>query len=116
MAGASSQGQQRLQADLHRLLTTLMQREIDDPRLLGISITRLELSKGNQSLSVWIHRIGEENGGEAVEILNRLAPHFQHGLRRALPKKRIPDLRFKWDDAFDAGGQVLDLINKMERS
>lgn len=116
MAGSTSQGQQRLQADIHRLLTTLMQREIDDPRLIGVSITRLELSKGNQSMAVWIQRIGEENSDEIVEILNRLAPHFQHGLRRALPRKRIPSIRFKWDDAFDAGSQVIDLIHKMERS
>lgn len=116
MAAPMTQNQQRLQADIHRLLTTLMQREIDDPRLLGVSVTRLELSKGNQSMTVWIHRIREENSAETIEILNRLAPRFQHGLRRALPRKRIPSLHFKWDDAFDAGGHVMDLIRNLERS
>jgi ribosome-binding factor A len=85
-----SSGKGRLQADIHRLLTTLMQREIDDPKLFGISITRLEPSKAQQAMAVYVHRMDESDPSSVVERLNKIRPHLEHELRRALPKWRFP--------------------------
>jgi len=112
----SSSGKGRLQTDIHRLLTTLMQREIDDPKLFGITITRIESSKAQQGMSIYVHRMDEADPKDIVERLNRIRPHFEHELRRALPKKRFPSLRFRWDEAFDKSSSVLDVLNKLERS
>jgi len=107
-------GKDRLQKDIHRLLTTLMQREIDDPLLLGVTITRLESSKAGQGMSIFVHAMGSGDSGAVVERLNRMRPHFEHELRRALPKRRFPSLRFCWDDAFDKSGSVMDLLSQLE--
>jgi len=109
-------GKNRLQTDIHRLLTTLMQREIDDPTLLGISITRLEPSKARQGMSVFVHRMDESNPAMVVERLNKIRPHLEHELRKALPKRRFPTLRFLWDDAFDKSGTVMDLLSRIQRT
>lgn len=109
-------GKSRLQTDIHRLLTTLMQREIDDPALFGISITRLEPSKARQGMTVFVHRMNESDPDSAVARLNKMRPHFEHELRRALPKRRFPSLNFRWDDAFDKSGTVMDLLSRIERS
>jgi len=112
----SSSGKDRLQTDIHRLLTTLMQREIDDPKLFGITITRLEPSKARQGMTVYVHRMQESDPLSIIERLNRICPHFEHELRRALPKRRLPSLHFRWDDAFDKSGSVMDLLSRLERS
>jgi len=112
----SSSGKGRLQTDIHRLLSTLMQREIDDPKLFGVSITRIEPSKAQQGMSVYVHRMNEADPKDIVERLNKIRPYFEHELRRALPKKRFPSLRFRWDDAFDKSSSVLDVLNRLERS
>lgn len=109
-------GKNRLQTDIHRLLTTLMQREIDDPKLLGVTITRLEPSKAQQGMSVYVHRVNETDPKDVVDRLNKIRPHFEHELRQALPKRRFPSLRFRWDDAFDKSSSVLDVLNQLERS
>lgn len=109
-----STGQDRLHKDILRLLTTLMQREIDDPELFGISITRVESSKAGQGIHIFVHRMDATDPRSIVERLNRMRPHFEHELRRALPKRRFPSLRFSWDDAFDKSGNVIDLLNRME--
>lgn len=109
-----SSGRDRLQKDIHRLLTTLMQREIDDPELLGISVTRIETSKAGQGMTVFVHRMDVVDPRALTERLNRMCPHFEHELRKALPKRRFPSLRFGWDDAFDRSGNVIDLLNRME--
>ncbi len=109
-----SSGKDRLQKDIHRLLTTLMQREIDDPQLFGITITRLEASKAGQGMSVFVHAMQSDDPAAVVERLNKMRPHFEHELRRALPKRRFPSLRFCWDDAFDKSGSVMDLLTRLE--
>jgi len=112
----SSSGKGRLQTDIHRLLTTLMQREIDDPKLFGVTITRIEPSKAKQGMSIYVHRMEDADPKDIVDRLNKMLPRFEHELRRALPKKRFPSLRFRWDEAFDKSSSVLEVLNRLERS
>lgn len=111
----SSANQRRFQADIHRLLGTLLQRDIADPRLQGIVITRVEAARGRHLLKVWVHRSGEEDAEDCTRRLTRLTPHFMHELRRALPRKRLPAIRFCWDESIDKGGEMLDLLQQLER-
>ncbi|MDX8395881.1 MAG: ribosome-binding factor A [Mariprofundaceae bacterium] len=114
--GHQNTGQGRFQADVHRLLTTVMQREIDDPRLIAVGVTRLEFPTRNEYIRVFVHSMNEGDTQGCIERLNRLAPRLSHALRRAMPKRRIPTLEFHWDDVFDASGDVLDILNKLDKA
>jgi len=48
--------------------------------------------------------------------LERMKPHFEHELRRAMPRCRIPSIHFAWDKAFDESGHVLELLKGIDRS
>lgn len=111
----STANQRRLHADIQRLLATLLLRDISDPRLQGVSITRVEPSRGNQALTVWVHRFNEEDVKGCIQGLERMKPHFQHELRRAMPRCRIPAIHFAWDKAFDDSGRVMQLLRGLER-
>jgi len=108
-------GQKRFLADIQRLLATLLLRDVADPRFNGVSITRVEAS-GRQLLNVWVFHNGETEQGLCVESLNRMAPHFEHLLRRALPRRRLPKLNFQWDAAFEKSGDVLQMLRKLDIS
>jgi len=116
MADPRKSGKGRLYADMHRLLATLMQRDISDPRLAGMSITRVEAVHGGQQVRVMVHKPGEVDEKMCIEQLNHLAPHFAHQLRHAMPKRRLPGLKFCWDDAIDGAANVTRLLNAMEFS
>jgi len=111
---ARSAGQARLHADIHRLLSLLMQREVADPRLQHVTITRVEPAAGGQLLILWVHRAEDDDRRSCIRRLNRLLPHFRHELRRALPKRRLPELEFRWDEAVDDGDRVLHLLRSIE--
>ena len=36
-----------------------------------------------------------------------------HELRRALPRRRLPTIRFVWDEPFTEGGRVLDILKRL---
>ncbi|MBF0281436.1 MAG: 30S ribosome-binding factor RbfA [Zetaproteobacteria bacterium] len=103
----------RLHSDLQRLLCVLMQRDMDDPTLQGLSVTRLELAKSNDVAKVYIHRMGEHDPKACIQRLQRLTPHFEHELRQAMSKRKMPSLHFYWDDAFDASSLVLDTLRSL---
>jgi len=107
-------GQKRFLADIQRLLSTLLLRDVADPRFNGVSITRVEPS-GRQLLHVWVYHNGESEPETCVDSLNRMAPHFEHQLRRALPKRRLPKIQFQWDSAFEKSGDVLQMLRNLER-
>lgn len=101
--------------DIQRLLSTLLYRDIADPRFNGVSITRMDPS-GSQLMTVWVFHHGETDQKACIDALNRMAPHFSHELRRVLSKKyRLPTLQFKWDSNFEKSGDVLQLLRDLER-
>jgi ribosome-binding factor A len=108
-----STSQARLGADIQRLLSLLLQREVADPRLMDITIARAEPAHGGQQLILWVHKPGEKEPDYCIRHLNRLAPHFSHKLRRSLSRRRLPKLVFRWDDAIDSG--VMDLLHAIKR-
>jgi len=108
-------GKARLYADMQRLLATLMQREIADPRLTGLSITRLEAVHGGQQVRVLVHKPDEAEQTACVVQLNRLAAHFAHQLRRAMPRRRLPGLKFFWDESIDGAADVTSLLASLEQ-
>ncbi|HID37411.1 MAG TPA: ribosome-binding factor A [Ghiorsea sp.] len=103
----------RFQTDFHRLLTTLLQRDIEDPMLLGISLTRLDVTDAQGHAIAYVHSIIPVEQQECVKRLNRLSPHLLHQLRKALPKKRLPKLVFRWDDALDQAHSVMDTMDNL---
>ena len=110
----TSPSQSRLHSDIHRLLSTLMQRDVSDPRLADIHITRVEPAAGGQKLIVWVHGYQTEAESDCVDRLNRLASHFMYELHHAMGRRHLPRLSFQWDKAVDKGGAVLDILNKLE--
>ncbi len=110
MKQAKSPALSRFQTDFHRLLTTLLLREVEDPMLLGISLTRLDLTDARGHAIAYVHSMMPVDEKECVKRLNRLSPHLSHLLRKAMPKKRLPELIFRWDDALDKAHGVMDTM------
>jgi len=110
---ATSPAKARLHADIKRLLSTLMQRDIADPRLFGMCITRIEPLHGGQSMRIWVHKPDENDTGVCIDRLNHLAAHFFHELCRAMPKRRLPKLLFCWDNSIEDGGDMIQLLDSL---
>ncbi len=108
--------QARLYADIRRLLSTLLRRDVADPRIEGVVVTRIEPFHGGHRVRVWVHRAEIEDTEDCVARLNRLAPHFARELRRALPRRRIPAIEFFWDASIEAGNDMVRLLHMLEES
>lgn len=104
----------RLEASITRLLSELLQSEVDDPLLAGLCIVRVKMHDVTL-MKVWVHHISPE-AKQGVKKLNRMSSHFQFMLRRSLGRQKVPRLLFVWDDAADKGQHVLDLLKGLDTS
>jgi ribosome-binding factor A len=44
--------------------------------------------------------------------LNELAPEFRHALSQMLSIRRVPELRFRYDDSIDKGERIESLLRQ----
>ncbi|MDQ6950201.1 MAG: ribosome-binding factor A [Mariprofundales bacterium] len=107
---------ERYRADLQNRLSILLQRDVNDPRLQGVSIIRIDLGRGNDAVHVWVHAMLGQDGDQVTKGLQRLSGYFRHALGKSLRRRRIPELRFHWDTAFEEGNAMVTRLGRMEQS
>lgn len=106
--------QERMAGRIRQILSELLLREVGDPRLFGLTITRVELDQELQFARVWVNALGEEE--REAEILVALG-HAKGFLRREVGKRvrlrKTPDLQFRWDATLQEGERINQLISSL---
>lgn len=99
---------------LQQELMSIIMRQLNDPRLEGMpSITRVKVSSDLSSADVYVTIMGTP--GKQTAALNALkssAGMMREKLRKTLPMRTIPMLKFHMDEALKKELTVLELIDK----
>lgn len=104
----SSRVAEQLQRELSRLITS----ELQDPRLRGVTVTAVDVSRDLANARVYITVLGSDDAREALEALRHAAGKLRQVLGKALRMRYIPQLRFEQDQALIEGSRISALINK----
>ena len=106
--------QNRLGGRIRQILSELLLTEVSDPRLQGITITKVEIDPELLYAKVWVNALGEEERQPEVMIGLEHAKGF---LRREVGKRvrlrKTPDLNFKWDESLEQGERINRLLSKL---
>ena len=93
-------------------LATLLVREVHDPGIGFVTITRVQASADIQIARVFYTVLGDEKArASSAKALDRAAPFLRRQIGARLRLKRIPELRFQYDDA-TAGADRIEQILK----
>jgi ribosome-binding factor A len=96
-------------------VSQLLQRQVKDPRLGSfVTVTEVATSSDLKYARIYVSRIG--SGDEKQETLDGLAAaagFLRNELARRLELRRIPELRFQWDNSIERGAHLLDLIDEV---
>lgn len=107
--------QERVSGRIRKILSTLILREVADPRLQGITITDVEIDPELLFAKVYVNALGEEE--RASEILFALE-HAKGFLRREVAKRvrlrKAPQLIFKWDESLERGARIEALLDQLD--
>jgi ribosome-binding factor A len=90
---------QRLESLLKREVATMVTQELRDPRIGFVSVTRCELSPDLSQLTAFYTVYGDETKRRlAAQALDSAAPYIQRGYAKTVRTRRLPLLRFRYDE------------------
>jgi ribosome-binding factor A len=109
-----SERTKRLDELLREEISTIVAREIADPRVGFVTITDVEVSPDLRHADVWVSVIGTaEERRLTLKALGRAMPFVRHRLGQ-LRLKRIPELHLKEDRTAERGTRVMRILDDLE--
>ena len=103
---------QRLGAQMLRVLSELIRFETKDPGLAEVSLTDVELSKDLSVAKVYFSLLHPDEDPRPAEAgLKRAAGFLRSKLGAQLKVRHVPELRFVHDDSLAHGAEITRLID-----
>ena len=98
---------------LKRELAILVQQELDDPRVHGVTITAVEVSADLSNAKIYFTTLAEdEETAKTVVALNKAAGFLRRALMRRVVLRSVPQLRFRFDESVKKGAALTGLIER----
>lgn len=109
-----SKGRPRKVADLmQRELSTLLQREVRDPRVGMVTITSVDVSPDLSHAKVFFTILEKSKQEETTRGLQRAASFLRSQLSRRMSMYTTPELRFVYDESVERGDRLSRLIDSV---
>ena len=108
----------RLAAQIKQRLATVLQRDIADPKLGMVTISRVELDKEfTQCKAYWsvIAANGKEDAARRAseEVLERATGFCQREIGAVLHTRSVPQLRFVFDEGVSGAARMQELLREL---
>jgi len=111
----TSHRRERVAEQIQQFVSALLERRIKDPRLARVSVTAVEISSTLREATVYVSSL--EGAAVKDDVMNGLE-HARGYLRREVGRhlqlRSVPELHFKWDEALEAGDDILRLLDELK--
>jgi ribosome-binding factor A len=100
----------RVSAELRREIALLVHTAVREHALPSVSVSDVEVTRDLDSASIYVTTLLGGDTEKAVAALNELAGEFRHALSQTMRLRRVPELRFRYDDSVDKGERIETLL------
>jgi len=108
----------RVGEQLKTALADLLSREMSDPRLSGVIVTRVELTDDLGLLTAHVRMLtggdDEKTRGSALKALDRARNMLKRELAARVKTRIVPELRFFYDEGQDRQTRVEQLLHEIK--
>ncbi len=110
----SSRRVQRLNAQLQREISELLRRQVRDPRVTAVTVTRVGVTPDLSVARVFIRTLnGRAGTAEALEGLNAANAFLRRALSGILTLRRVPELTFMEDRSLEQSMRIEELLTEV---
>lgn len=107
--------QQRTAEQIRTTLSQLLLLEMKDPRLQGVTVTRVTIDRELQYADVYVHALAEdEREDEVMDGLQRASGFLRRELGNVLRLRHIPTLHFHWDPSLAHAEHINRLLDGLD--
>ena len=104
----------RVADQLRAELAHLLSRDVHDPGIGFVTLTRVQLSADLQSARVYYTSLGDEAGRKnTARALGRAVPFLRRQIGSRLRLKRVPEITFVYDDSIAGQDRIEQLLNEI---
>ncbi len=101
---------------LQRKISDILQKEVEEPELGFLTITRVKVSKDLRYAKIFFSVLGEFDQKEkSISILKRLTPFFRYRIGQEVRLKYTPEINFIYDEQIQKAQRIEDLIDMMHK-
>jgi len=98
---------------LHKEIANIIVTRIDNPQIKNtVTITDIKVSKDIRSAIVYFATL-DKNFKKVEKIINELKPTIKFHLSKNVHLKRIPDIKFIFDDTIIKGQRINKLLDSL---
>lgn len=102
----------RVAVQLRKEIAVLVHQAVRDHALPSVSVSDVEVTKDLDMAKVFVTTLVSEQSTAAVKALNEMAFEFRRELSRTLKMRRVPEIRFHYDDSVDRGERIESLLRE----
>jgi len=100
----------RVAVQLRKEIAVLVHQAVRDHALPSVSVSDVEVTRDLDMARVFVTTLVSEQSIAAVKALNEMAFEFRRELSRTLKMRRVPEIRFLYDDSVDRGERIESLL------
>ena len=111
---ANNRRQQRVNHLLQQEVSKLLEFELEDPRLDGLTVSAVEISPDLKHARIFI----VSNGDEALETemrhgLQSATPYVRRELAKRMQLRAVPEIHFAFDHSIERGARIEKLLREV---
>lgn len=105
----------RMAEQIRRELDEVIREDVDDPRVGSVTLSEVQVSRDLGQAEIYISVLGAEaeEVRACVEVLNQAHGFLRSRVARKIRVKRMPQLRFVHDTAFDRAARLSAIIDEV---
>lgn len=103
----------RVEMQLMRQIATLLEREIDDPRIKDVTVTHVNISKDLRHARIYFTVLDDSKAEKITFALNHTVSYLRRRIGETLALRVVPELFFTYDEDLQKAQHLMDLINKL---
>ena len=112
MAGHRSE---RISQRILEEVSLILSREIQDPQIAGVNVTRVEVSGDLRIAKIFVAApVDAEEAEQVMEGLARAARYFRRRLAENMELRLAPEVRFVLDDSIAKGERFLQVLDQVQ--
>ncbi len=109
-----TRAQERVAERIQEILSELIEFEVADPRLVGVTVLDVGIDRELMYATVYISSLGgEEVRDEVMQGLQSATGYLRRELGRRIRLRHVPELHFRWDETAARAARIEELLDSL---
>lgn len=106
----------RVGEEIRHELATLLAREVHDPGIGFVTLTRVKVSPDLQLARVYYTTMGDDKARKTTaDALSRAVPFLRRQIGARIRLRRVPEIRFEFDKSVEAQDRIEQILQDLNR-